>query len=126
MVPKCRPIRLRALAPEAPQGPKPHLLPNLIGEAEAAPFQSEHTDFRSDGDAPAAPQHARIMDDAISSGMHHGYRFAIQNCAPPGAAATSYQVLRFRTGSTSPACAPSARMKAASSSSTAPARPRIA
>lgn len=33
------------------------------------------------------------MDDAISSGTHHGYRFAIQNCAPPGAAATTYQVV---------------------------------
>lgn len=47
----------------------------------------------ADGDAPASPQHARIVDDAISSGTHHGYRFAIQNCAPPGAAATTYQVV---------------------------------
>lgn len=56
-------------------------------------YACDLSSLAGDDEAPASPQHARIIDEAISSGMRHGYRFAIQNCAPPGAAASRYQVI---------------------------------
>ena len=72
-----------------------------ITEAEArykekfpeAGYACDLSNLGGDGEAPVSPQHARIMDDAASSGMQHGYLFAIQNCAAVGGAATSYQVI---------------------------------
>ena len=43
----------------------------------------------------ASAEHAQLIDDELSAGSKHGYRFVIQNCSLSNGVAVKYQVVAY-------------------------------
>lgn len=43
----------------------------------------------------SSSEHARLIDDELSSGSKHGYRFVIQNCSSSNGVTVKYQVVAY-------------------------------